>query len=603
MSEDTKSCMTLKDWRGIFDRNFNEGAARLIKHVFELDSSDTAWINIITREHLEIEIDRVRSLPNSAPLRGIPFAVKDNIDVNGWPTTAACREFAYNATADAGAVERLRAAGAIVIGKTNMDQFATGLVGTRSPWGAVPNAFNSKYISGGSSSGSAVAVARGWVPFALGTDTAGSGRVPAGFNNIIGLKPTRGRISVRGVVPACASLDCLSILAMTIDDASDLLKVATGHDPLDIWSRPAYSTSCVRPTVLGIPNITEWYDDSLQAEAWSKATDLAKAAGIKLIPIDFSPLFSLASLLYSGPWVAERTAAVGDFITLHPGVANPIVEGIIRGGERYTAVDTFRAEYERQALMTKIEAIFSSVDALLVPTTPTIPTLADVAAEPIQKNMQLGKYTNFVNLADLCAIALPAGLRSDGLPFGITVIAPAFKDEALLAFAAHWQSILPWTLGVSDHLAPLSDVGNSQHSDIVVAVVGAHLNGQPLNYQLTDRGASFLETTRTASHYRLIVLPESLPPKPGLIRTDDAINTAGIEVELWSMRDEALGSLMREVSAPLCIGTVILHDGRAVKGFLCEELAQNNACDITCLGGWRAYLDSLSKEHGDKDRI
>ena len=599
-----QSCITLSAWRDLFRADLQKGVEHLRQHVAGLDASESVWISLISPEVLETELARIATLPVDAPLRGVPFAVKDNIDVAAWPTTAACREFTYMASADAGVIARLRAAGAIVIGKTNLDQFATGLVGTRSPWGPVANAFNPEYVSGGSSSGSAVAVAKGYVAFALGTDTAGSGRVPAGFNNLIGLKPTRGRLSTRGVVPACASLDCVSILAMTIDDATAVLHTATGYDANDIWSRPAPASSAVSPQVFGIPDQSEWHGDQLQADAWQIALEKARAAGLQLIPLDFSPLYELASLLYSGPWVAERTVAVGDFIDQHPGVANPVVEGIIRGGTQFSAVDTFKAQYQRQGLLRKIAAIFAQVDALLVPTTPAFPTIAEVEADPVGKNAQLGRYTNFVNLADLCALALPAGFRADGLPFGITLIAPAFQDEALLAFARQWQDLMPWKLGISDIPAPVSESmvpATAQDGAITVAVVGAHLRGQPLNHQLLSLGATFLESTYTAANYRLFALKDSVPPKPGLIRCDQAVREAGIEVELWSLNDTGLGQFMRGIPVPLGIGTITLRDGRHVKGFICEGIAQNDAKDITHLGGWRAYLRTLPANNNESD--
>ncbi len=604
MRDLNQTCITLSAWRDLFRADFQSGVEQLRQHVAGLDASESVWISLISPEVLETELARIATLPVDAPLRGVPFAVKDNIDVAAWPTTAACREFTYMASADAGVIERLRAAGAIVIGKTNLDQFATGLVGTRSPWGPVANAFNPEYVSGGSSSGSAVAVAKGYAAFALGTDTAGSGRVPAGFNNLIGLKPTRGRLSTRGVVPACASLDCVSILAMTIDDATTALHTATGYDANDIWSRPTPASSAVSPQVFGIPDQTEWHGDQLQADTWQVALEKARAAGLQLVRLDFSPLYELASLLYSGPWVAERTVAVGDFIDQHPGVANPVVEGIIRGGAQFSAVDTFKAQYQRQGLLRKIAAIFAQVDALLVPTTPTFPTLAEVEADPVGKNVQLGRYTNFVNLADLCALALPAGFRADGLPFGIPLIAPAFQDEALLAFARQWQDLMPWNLGISDIPAPVSEpvvTATAQDGAITVAVVGAHLRGQPLNHQLLSLGATFLESTHTAANYRLFALKDSVPPKPGLMRCDQAVREAGIEVELWSLSDTGLGQFMREIPAPLGIGTITLRDGRRVKGFICEGIAQNDAKDITHLGGWRAYLRTLPANNNESD--
>ncbi|MFP4155004.1 MAG: allophanate hydrolase [Halothiobacillaceae bacterium] len=594
MNSPPADCLTLADWRAAFSDDFDAAGARLRAHLASLDPDHPAWIAVATPEMLESELDRVRRLPASAPLRGVPFAVKDNIDVAGWETTAACPAFAYTAAEDAVVVARLRAAGAIVIAKANLDQFATGLVGTRSPYGVVPNPFDPRRICGGSSSGSAVAVARGWVPFSLGTDTAGSGRVPAGFNNIVGLKPTRGALSTRGVVPACASLDCVSVFALTVEDADAVLQAAVGPDPEDIWSRPVPMNRAGAPRVLGIPEQTEWHGDEQQAQAWAGALEQAEAAGFELVPVDFSPLFELAALLYSGPWVAERTAAVGAFLRRHPGEAHPVVEEIIRGGENYSAVDAFQGQYRRLQLLAQIRRLFARVEALLVPTSPTFPTLDEVTAEPFEKNAQLGRYTNFVNLADLCALALPAGRRGDGLPFGVTIIAPAGQDLALQAFARQWRMQVPATLGVTDRPVVVPEHGYPKVGGpvgTVLAVVGAHLRGQPLNSQLTERGAVFLETTRTAPEYRLMALAGTTPPKPGLFRESLPMRPDGIEVELWAVSDAALGALMAEVPAPLGIGTLTLLDGRQVKGFICEDIARRDARDITALGSWRAYLE------------
>lgn len=599
MNAEPKTCLTLADWRAAFAKDFEAGSDRLRAHLASLDPEHPAWIALSTSEMLESELARVRDLPASAPLRGVPFAVKDNIDVAGWETTAACPAFAYRPPKDATVVARLRAAGAICLGKTNLDQFATGLVGTRSPYGVVPNAFDAAHVAGGSSSGSAVAVAMGWAAFSLGTDTAGSGRVPAGFNNIVGLKPTRGYISTQGVVPACASLDCVSIFGLSVEETIRVLDVAGGPDTEDIWSRSPASDNSGCPRVLGIPESTQWHGDEVQAAAWQTALSSAEVAGFERVPLDFSPLFELASLLYFGPWVAERTAAVGAFLRRHPKQANPVVEEIIRGGEQYSAVDAFEGQYRRLALLKKVRALFEQVDALLVPTTPCFPTLQQVAAEPFEKNAQLGRYTNFVNLADLCALSLPAGMRTDGLPFGVTVIAPAWREPSLVEFARRWLAQRTATMGVTGlpmPTEPESDRPAAEEAGTVLAVVGAHLRGQPLNHQLTDRGAQFLETTRTAPEYRLMALSGTQPAKPGLFRESQPMRPDGIEVELWHLDDAALGALMAQVPAPLGIGTLTLQDGRQVKGFICEDIARRDARDITPFGSWRAYLERARSE-------
>ena len=577
-------------WRDGFRHDFEAMAAKLYAHHAAI-YDDSAWIHLCNKSELAGELKRVQALPDDLPLYGVPFAIKDNIDAAGWPTTAACPEYAYTAEKDATVVARLRAAGAILIGKTNLDQFATGLVGTRSPYGEVPNSFHPEYISGGSSSGSAVAVARGQVVFALGTDTAGSGRVPAGFNNLVGLKPTRGALSTRGVVPACASLDCVSIFALDLNDAETVLQVAAGFDEADPWSRqmPAAMRSTM-PQRLAIPMEPEWYGDEQQAAAWQDAIGEAAAAGFELIPTDFSPLFEMAALLYEGPWVTERWVAVGDFIQQKPEAVNPVVRGIIEQGLGFSAADQFRAEYRREALLKIITKMFEKIDALLVPTTPTFPTLAAVAAEPVKRNSELGRYTNFVNLADLCALALPAGFRADGLPFGITVIAPAWQHAALLDFGSRWQQQMPWQAGCSKQVATQREIrpNNDTH---VLAVVGAHLQGQPLNHQLTSRGASFLETTRTSSDYRLYALANTTPAKPGLSHCPGSAASAnGIEVELWALGSAALGEFLMEVPPPLGLGSIHLADGRQVKGFICEPYALHTAKEITEFGGWRNYL-------------
>jgi len=562
----------------------------------QLDSNDPAWIYILSTDELNAQIAALAS--TDLPLYGVPFAVKDNIDVAGVPTTAACPAFTYIPSADATTVALLKKAGAIVIGKTNLDQFATGLVGTRSPYGAVPNSFKADYISGGSSSGSGVTVARGLVPFSLGTDTAGSGRIPAGFNNIVGLKPTKGRFSTSGVVPACRSLDCVSIFALTVNDAEIVANVMTAFDAADGFSRTASSTPIYfssKPK-FGIPLNPEWFGDHEAEAAWNVSVEKFTSLGAELIPIDFTPMFTLAQLLYGGPWVAERHAAVAKFMAEHASDMNSVVRSIIEKAVNFSATDTFVAEYQRADLAREIQLLMKNIDALLVPTSPRHPTTAAVDADPILVNSQLGTYTNFVNLADCSALALPSVIRKDGLPFGITLIAPAWQDAALAKFGKIWQTNADLNLGTSNRKAPTVISKNIAPEGYVrLAVVGAHLTGMPLNVQLQERNAIFVESTLTANTYRLFALPNTTPPKPGLIRGKAGETGAEIIVELWDVPLEKFGSFVALIPAPLGIGTLTLEDGREVKGFICEGAAVEGATDITHLGGWRAYIKSLQK--------
>ncbi|GGY74922.1 allophanate hydrolase [Cellvibrio zantedeschiae] len=562
----------------------------------QLDSSDPAWIYIVSAAELDAQIDALGA--TDLPLYGIPFAVKDNIDVAGTPTTAACPAFTYIPGKDATTIARLKAAGAVVIGKTNLDQFATGLVGTRSPYGAVPNSFKADYVSGGSSSGSGVVVARGLVPFSLGTDTAGSGRVPAGFNNIVGLKPTKGRFSTSGVVPACRSLDCVSIFSLTVNDAETVASVLEAFDSTDGYSRqapsaPIYFSSKPR---FGIPKNPEWFGDKNAELAWEKSLEKLQAFGAELTPIDFTPMSTLAKLLYGGPWVAERHAAIAEFMAEHADDMNSVVRGIIEKAENFSATDTYRSEYERADLAREIQLLMSSVDALLVPTSPRHPTIAEVEADPVTVNSQLGTYTNFVNLADCSALALPAVMRDDMLPFGITLIAPAWQDATLAAFGKQWQNFIQLPLGKTEKPTPEFIPSKTAPAGYVrLAVVGAHLTGMPLNVQLQERKAIFVESTFTSNSYRLFALPNTTPPKPGLIRGKTGETGAEIIVELWDVPLEKFGSFVALIPAPLGIGTLSLKDGREVKGFICEGAAVEGATDITHLGGWRAYIKSLQK--------
>jgi len=520
------------------------------------------------------------------PLFGVPFAVKDNIDVAGMPTTAACPAFSYTPHRSATVVERLQAAGAVLIGKTNLDQFATGLVGTRSPFGAVRNARDPDYVSGGSSSGSGVSVALGLVCFSLGTDTAGSGRVPAGLNGIVGLKPTRGLISSRGVVPACRTLDCVSIFAQTTADAWAVLQTAGTYDAEDAYSRKLPMLGAKhRSYRIAIPSRPEFYGDTFAEEVFSATlTQLRSLPQVSVGTIDFGPFTQAASLLYQGPWVAERRAAVGDFFTTHSDQMDPTVRGIIGQGDGYTAVDTFNATYRLADLRREAEAQLEGFDLLLVPTTPTMHTIKAVQADPIKLNSQLGYYTNFVNFFDMAALSVPAVSRRDGHPAGVTLIGPCGADH-LLAVAA--QALLPQANEESIVAAsPMPFV----EPTVQLAVVGAHLEGQPLNWQLLERGARRLMVTTTAASYSLTALPDTSPPKPGLARVGSGGHK--IEVEVWELPLSRFGEFVAEVPAPLAIGSIELEGGAWVKGFVCEPLALQGARDISRFGGWRAYLAS-----------
>lgn len=562
-------------------------------------NANPAWIHVEPRERL---LERAAALeaaranyPHHAdgahlPLYGIPFAIKDNIDAAGLPTTAGCPDFAYVPGTDATVVKRLLAAGALLIGKTNLDQFATGLVGTRSPYGACRNVFNARYISGGSSSGSAVAVASGLVSFALGTDTAGSGRVPAAFNNIVGLKPTRGLVSTTGVVPACRSLDCVSVFALSCADALQVLYTIEGFDPADSYSRRAsaqlsFSAAHFRFAVPRSDQL-EFFGDTEYARLFEQAAQRLEALGGTRIEADFSAFFAAQELLYNGPWIAERTAQLESFIAAQPGAVHPVTRRVIESGIAYTAAQAFRAQHRLAALRRESEAVWDAADTLLVPGAPTIYTLAEVEAEPYALNARLGLYTNFVNLLDLAAITVPAGFRVDGLPFGVTLIGPAFSDRALATLAARFSA------------SPISEspaACREQPGVVRIAVVGAHLSGMPLNTQLTERGAQLVRAARTAPCYRLYALNATTPARPGLVRVASGSAGCCIEVEVWAMPARHFGSFMCGIAAPLGIGTVTLEDGEDVKGFLCEHYAVAGCEDITALGGWRMFVDSHSQ--------
>ena len=541
------------------------------------------WISRFDPEQLRAAADQIDArvaAGEDLPLAGVPFAVKDNIDVAGLPTTAACPAFAYAPARSAAVVERLVAAGAIPIGKANLDQFATGLNGTRSPYGAPRNAYNRAWISGGSSSGSAVAVAAGLVAFALGTDTAGSGRVPAAFNHLYGLKPSRGRWSSRGLVPACRTLDCISVFAGSTADAAAVDAVVAVYDANDSFSRilPDVDRAWRR---IGVPRADQcaWFGDIDSPHLFDTAL-----AGIEaeIVEIDMVPLAEAARLLYDGPWLAERTAALAPLLRDDPAAIHPVVHEIVARGRAFGAVEAFDGIYRLADLARAAEAIWSEVDLILAPTAPTSYRVAEMLAAPIALNAHLGTYTNFVNLLDMAALAVPAGAYASGVGFGVTLIGPAGSDRALLAAA---DALFPRPTPPP----PLDREGRME--TVTLAVVGAHLKDMPLHWQLTSREARFAGEARTAPAYRLYAMADSLPPKPALVHVgEDAPGAGALALELYTLDMAAFGSFVAEVPPPLAIGTVTLDDGRMVKGFVAEPRATTGAEDITALGGWRAYM-------------
>ena len=607
-------------------------------------SADPAWIMRASRDQLQTQLDglasRLQALRTqrpgvdpfeALPLYGIPFAVKDNIDVAGLPTTAACAAFAHMPDATAQVVRRLLDAGAIVVGKTNLDQFATGLVGQRSPYGAPSCTFSSAHVSGGSSSGSAVVVARGEVPFALGTDTAGSGRVPAGFNNLVGMKPTPGLVPTHGVVPACKSLDCVSIFSLTVEDAARVLSVIAG--PMAGQACFASHTGAHSPGLpefasalrVGLPAQPKWFGDADYAQAFDRACaalhDWPEQPDLQTKPVDFSLLWSVASLLYDGPWVAERQAGIADFLQTHGGDLHPVIARVLAAAQDHDAIDAFKGLYALTQWAAQLSDLWTDVDVLMVPTSPTLPTQASVADDPIGRNSQLGTYTNFVNLLGWSAIAVPAGLSQQGLPFGVTFIAPGGRDAALLALATRWQAHvrrlhatqtvrwgegaglghrLPWPMPSSQQSLPagVTPLKPPSRATMAVAVVGAHLAGMPLHGQLQARQARLLARTHTAPAYRLLALPHTTPPKPALARLTPAELSQGsgarIEIEVYELPQDTVGSFLSLIPPPLGLGSIELEDGRWVHGFICEAAGLQGAQDISHFGGWRAYVRSLS---------
>lgn len=538
--------------------------------------------------------------PGTKPLWGVPFAIKDNVDAAGAPTTAACPAYAYEAGEDAFAVAALRDAGAILIGKTNLDQFATGLVGVRTPYPVPRNALDPNIVPGGSSSGSGVAVALGMVTFAIGTDTAGSGRVPAALNNIVGLKPSLGALSNAGVVPACLTLDTLSIFALTVEDAYTAFRAAAVYNPADAYSRPFSFPALggTPPTFrIGIPDAAtrEFCGDDVHAAAFDAALDDIRSLGGEIIEIDFTPFYETAQMLYGGVWVAERYTVIQELLESNPDAVHPVTRQVVEVAKQFDAADTFRSFYKLQAFKRQLQPVIDGVDMLCVPSIPTFFTVADLEADPIGPNSRFGTYTNFVNLLDMCGIAVPTKPRSDGRPGSVTLLARAGRDEKVAALAARLHEQSDTTLGATGWSLPVRESMSEQPvpDEIALAVVGAHMSGLPLNHELTRLGARFLKATKTAGSYKLYSLPGGPPKRPGLLNTAGG---AAIDIEIWALPASNFGEFIRGVPRPLGIGTLVLEDGTEVKGFLCESLAVQDAEDVTPFGGWRAYLDHQSSE-------
>jgi allophanate hydrolase len=572
------------------------------------------WIHLMSEQELMPYIEAIKDYgPDDLPLYGVPFAIKDNIDLARVPTTAACGPYAYTAEKSAFVVQKLVDAGAIPLGKTNLDQFATGLVGTRSPYGACKNAFNPDYISGGSSSGSAVALAKGLVSFSLGTDTAGSGRVPAAFNNLIGLKPSKGLLSTSGVVPACRSLDCVSIFSLTADDANTILNITAIEDEADVYSRTkaiaetnsqAQHGRTIQPRFrFAYPKAQylQFFGNSSAERLFYQSVERMTTIGGEAVEIDFEPFLQAARLLYEGPWVAERYAAIESFIQSQPDALYPVTRQIIEPAKEAKAIDVFKSLYQLQAYKKCADAVMSQYDFVLTPTAGTIYTLAELEAEPVLFNSNLGYYTNFMNLLDFAAVAVPAGILQSGLPFGVTLFAQAFMDESLLGFARGFHESQDLHLGASSvsvpkiHSVKNTEVRSTKVDDssnmVRIVVCGAHMQSLPLNHQLTDRQARLIARTTTSPNYRLYALAGGPPKRPGLMRDEQF--GASIEVEVWEMPTQQLGSFLTLVPPPLGIGTVELQDGTAEKGFICEHYAIAEAQDVTQFGGWRAYLETI----------
>ncbi len=560
-----------------------------LKQKYQLAQEDThnTWISLISESQLDDYISDLETKDSqSLPLYGVPFAIKDNIDLQDLPTTAGCKEYAYQPSESAFVVGLLLKAGAVPLGKTNLDQFATGLVGVRSPWGAGKNSFDPDYVSGGSSAGSAISVALNQVFFSLGTDTAGSGRVPAAFNNILGLKPTKGLLSCRGVVPACRTLDCVTFFARSAGDLETLIDVAAVYDEKD-----GYARENVQQTLpdefhglrVGVPAKEQlaFFGNEQYKKQFALALEKMKAMGAELVEFDLQPFIDAAKLLYQGPWVAERYTAIQSFFDEDSSRCLPVIETIIGGAKNYTAADTFNYMYQLQDYKVQCDKLLREVDVVITPTAGSTYTIEALESNPIELNSNLGYYTNFMNLLDYTAIAIPSSFCESGLPFGFTLFAPAFTDSALLKLAKVWQTETCLPLGATEQCL-------LEEERIDLLVCGAHMQGLALNHQLTGVGAKLKATGETAKSYRMYALAGAPPERPGLVRDEE--NGQAIEIEVWSLPKSALGSLLCQIPHPLGLGKVELKDGHWVTGFICEPIGTNGAEDITELGGWRNYL-------------
>ncbi|MCY4334936.1 MAG: allophanate hydrolase [Litoreibacter sp.] len=540
------------------------------------------FIHLRPMEDVITEAEALPARSDAYPLWGVPFVAKDNIDVAGIPTTAGCPAYAYTPERDAFVVAKLRAAGALVIGKTNLDQFATGLVGVRSPYGVPKNAIDPDIVPGGSSSGSGVAVGHGFVTFSLGTDTAGSGRVPAALNNIVGLKPSLGALSATGVVPACRTLDTISIFAANVSDAFATFQVACAEDPEDAYSKDiiaGHLDAGPSSFKIGVPDAKSrlFFGDHVQAASFADSLDKLKSKGATIVELDFAPLYAVAEMLYEGAWVAERYTVVEELMQNAPDTLHPTTAKIIGAAKQLSAADAFRGIYRLKALERAAQELMDQVDLLCVPTIPTFYSVADLEADPVTPNSNLGTYTNFVNLLDMCGIAVPSEPRSDGRPGSITLLAPSGQDALAASVAARFAG--------ETTAAPLKTASSTE---IALAVCGAHMSGMALNHELTSRGGRLLEATHTSPRYRLYALAGGPPQRPGLLRIEKG---AKIELEVWALPKSSVGAFLEGIPAPLSIGTVELEDGSKAHGFLVETAGVQGAEDITHLGSWRKFQE------------
>lgn len=568
--------------------------AQLRERAIALNPDFNAFIYLLSDAELEPYLAALDDVPpENLPLYGVPFAIKDNIDLAGIATTAACPAFAYTASEDATIVAQLIALGAVPLGKTNLDQFATGLNGTRSPYGACRNSVLADYPAGGSSAGSALAVALGIASFALGTDTAGSGRVPAALNNLVGLKASKGLISTAGVVPACRTLDCVTFFTATAAEASQLLALTAVKDVRDEYSRanPAWNSAQAfgvpEPGFrFGVPDRLEFLGCAQSESLFHEAKNRLIALGGVPVTIDFSPFLAAAKLLYEGPWVAERYHVAGALMEQQPEAVLPVIRDVLGNAPAMSAVVAFAAQYQLQRYKARCDAILAELECVLTPTYPRPVTLAELAEEPVKRNSDLGFYTNFMNLLDYAAVAVPTGTMANDLPSGVTLFGRLFTDQYLLSLADALQRSQPLALPGGREMRRVAPGRAATNDRMSIVVCGAHLDGLALNFQLRQRGATLRGATRSAPHYRLYALADG--KRPGMVR--DTVQGAAIAVEVWELPHSEVGSFLAGIPAPLGLGKVELEDGRWLTGFICEDYGLLGARDITDYGGWRAWL-------------